>query len=234
MNSNFLTSKIIHTDFQQQQLEEICSWLQMNQEVNINIKTILNKSNIILINTENESIKIKTVRELKEKLAYAGYDTKQTQYVIFLSADKLTHAAQNALLKTIEEPPVQTQIILITNTPTKLLPTIRSRCQIISVARIESKSDTSVSPELNQAIKILLSDDIASKIEFAQNYKDRDSAIAFCNKLLPEVHKQLQNSQVTQKKSKLRSLAQQLISITQQLEQNTNVRLTLEVAFLSI
>lgn len=44
-------------------------------------------------------------------------------------ADRLSIAAQNALLKTLEEPPGQALIVLITAAPGALLPTVRSRCQ---------------------------------------------------------------------------------------------------------
>jgi DNA polymerase-3 subunit delta' len=46
-------------------------------------------------------------------------------------ADKMTEGASNALLKTLEEPPSTSHIILVTSRPDKLLPTIRSRCQTI-------------------------------------------------------------------------------------------------------
>jgi DNA polymerase-3 subunit delta' len=46
-------------------------------------------------------------------------------------ADRLSLAAQNALLKTLEEPPGQALILLVTAAPGGLLPTVRSRCQRI-------------------------------------------------------------------------------------------------------
>jgi len=44
-------------------------------------------------------------------------------------ADRLSLAAQNALLKTLEEPPGQALMVLVTAAPGALLPTVRSRCQ---------------------------------------------------------------------------------------------------------
>ncbi len=46
--------------------------------------------------------------------------------------EKLNQSAQNALLKTLEEPPPGTHLILLTTSPDKLLPTTRSRCQLVS------------------------------------------------------------------------------------------------------
>ncbi len=51
--------------------------------------------------------------------------------VILNDAHRMTTEAANALLKTLEEPPAQALIVLITDSPGTLLPTIRSRCQQI-------------------------------------------------------------------------------------------------------
>ncbi|MBQ7721395.1 MAG: hypothetical protein IJT64_00650 [Kiritimatiellae bacterium] len=53
---------------------------------------------------------------------------------IIVSADRMNEAAANAFLKILEEPPRKTLILLVTDAPQQLLPTIRSRCQRIDVA----------------------------------------------------------------------------------------------------
>ena len=52
--------------------------------------------------------------------------------VIIHEAGSLTTEAQNALLKTLEEPPLTSFLILTTSKKTDLLPTVLSRCQIVS------------------------------------------------------------------------------------------------------
>ena len=59
------------------------------------------------------------------------YEAKVKVYIID-EADALTEEAANALLKTLEEPSMASMLILITERPSALLPTIRSRCQIVS------------------------------------------------------------------------------------------------------
>src|SRR5439155_6006107 len=54
-------------------------------------------------------------------------------------ADLMNAAAQNALLKTLEEPAGRSLIILLTDQPHALLPTIRSRCQLIRFAPLDEK-----------------------------------------------------------------------------------------------
>jgi hypothetical protein len=55
-------------------------------------------------------------------------------------ADAMNPQAQNALLKTLEEPAGRTLIILLTEQPGALLPTIRSRCQVIPFAALDEKT----------------------------------------------------------------------------------------------
>src|SRR5688572_2011041 len=54
-------------------------------------------------------------------------------------AELMNPAAQNAMLKTLEEPAGRTLIMLLTDQPHALLPTIRSRCQLVRFAPLETK-----------------------------------------------------------------------------------------------
>lgn len=58
----------------------------------------------------------------------------ETKLVILVEADRLADDSANAFLKTLEEPPPQTLIVLITELPERLLPTIRSRCIRLDLA----------------------------------------------------------------------------------------------------
>lgn len=86
---------------------------------------------LIIINAEN-SIKIEQIRDLKKLISRRPYQAK-TKIIVISEAEKLTIPSQNALLKTLEEPPQSTLIILETQGRDSLLPTIISRCQIQSV-----------------------------------------------------------------------------------------------------
>jgi len=59
---------------------------------------------------------------------YAGYKVIRLE-----PADRLTESAANALLKTLEEPTAATILLLVTDRPAALLPTIRSRCQMVAL-----------------------------------------------------------------------------------------------------
>lgn len=60
--------------------------------------------------------------------------------VVFMNADRLNKEASNRLLKTIEEPPRQCLFLLVTDQPSRLLPTVVSRCQHVVVAAGEDVS----------------------------------------------------------------------------------------------
>jgi DNA polymerase-3 subunit delta' len=76
---------------------------------------------------DNGSIKIDAVRDLVERANFRPFEGRR-RAVIIDDADALVMAAQNGLLKTLEEPPSASVFILVTSRPDTLLPTVRSRC----------------------------------------------------------------------------------------------------------
>jgi DNA polymerase-3 subunit delta' len=56
------------------------------------------------------------------------------RFVVIDPADAMNPQAQNALLKTLEEPPDETTLVLVAASPDALLPTVRSRCQRVAFA----------------------------------------------------------------------------------------------------
>ena len=76
---------------------------------------------------DSGAIKVEQVRELIDRAAYRPFEGRR-RVVIIDEADALVPAAQNALLKTLEEPPSLSVFMLITARPDALLPTVRSRC----------------------------------------------------------------------------------------------------------
>ena len=79
---------------------------------------------------EGKAIKVDQVRELINKIALTSYG-QRSRVIIISPADALNVNASNSLLKTLEEPPANTVLILISDKPSKLTATIRSRTQMI-------------------------------------------------------------------------------------------------------
>ena len=74
-------------------------------------------------------------REVKIFLELTPHQENGKKIVVIYSAERLTIAASNALLKTIEEPPNNCLIIFTVNNLANLLPTITSRCRLISFSK---------------------------------------------------------------------------------------------------
>ena len=74
------------------------------------------------------SIKIEQVRDVIDRAGYRPFEGRR-RVVIIDEADAMVDAAQNALLKTLEEPPPSSVFVLISAMPDALLPTVLSRCQ---------------------------------------------------------------------------------------------------------
>lgn len=81
----------------------------------------------------NRLIRVDQMRELEQEANFHPYEGKARVFLIE-DADRLNEQSSNALLKTLEEPPPTSYLILITSRPASLLPTIRSRCQAIRFA----------------------------------------------------------------------------------------------------
>ena len=77
---------------------------------------------------DSGSIKVDQVRGAIERTAYRPFEGRR-RVVIIDEADAMEAPPQNALLKTLEEPPSASTFVLVTSRPDVLLPTVRSRCQ---------------------------------------------------------------------------------------------------------
>ncbi len=75
-----------------------------------------------------------------EASAYRTAALGRGKMFIIDEAELLDAVAQNALLKTLEEPPERTYIVLVSSQPQRLLPTIRSRCQFVQFNPLDDAS----------------------------------------------------------------------------------------------
>ena len=99
-----------------------------------------NQPDIITVKHEKPaSISVDDVREqINGDIMIKPYSSPYKVYII-PEADLMTPQAQNAILKTIEEPPEYAVIFLLTENADSLLPTIRSRCVMLKLRNIKDK-----------------------------------------------------------------------------------------------
>lgn len=100
----------------------------------LEMENLFNSPDYIEITPDGNSIKIAQIRKLQSDILVKPY--KSYKIYVIDEAQKMTVEAQNALLKTLEEPPKYAIIILITNNKESLLETIKSRCEIIKFTPI--------------------------------------------------------------------------------------------------
>src|SRR5262245_46662295 len=85
---------------------------------------------------DSGSIKIEPIRDAIDRSSYRPFEGRR-RVVIIDEADALVAQAQNALLKTLEEPPSASVFILVTSRPDALLPTVLSRCPRLRFRQLE-------------------------------------------------------------------------------------------------
>ena len=86
---------------------------------------------LLLVAPEDRQIKIDEIRLIDDALSFRPFEGR-TKIVIVDDADTMNIAAANAFLKTLEEPPGDSVLILISSRPDRLPATIRSRCSRVN------------------------------------------------------------------------------------------------------
>lgn len=109
-----------------------------------------------LVRPFNRMIRIDPMREIDREANFLPYEGRARVFLIE-DADRLNEQSSNALLKTLEEPPSTSHLILLTSHPASLLATIRSRCQVV---RFSPLSSAEIEAHLTRNDKKLSPDDV--------------------------------------------------------------------------
>jgi DNA polymerase III delta prime subunit len=135
----------------------------------------INQDPDTLIINRQKTIGIEAIRKIKKWLSQKAYQEKKRLIVIY-QAQQLTIEAQNAFLKTLEEPPKNTLILLAVDNSHRLLPTIISRCQIVRL-----KANNSLQKPIDQKLIEVFNKNLAEKIIFSQKMgkKKKEEVLAW-------------------------------------------------------
>ncbi len=168
------------------------------------------------------SIGIDNVRNIQSFLSKKPIRGKKN-IAILHDAHLLTHPAQQAILKTLEEPPGNSEIYLVTTQPDTLLPTILSRCQLIQTMVV---IPSEVEGSLSLIKKLLSAGSVSERIELLDTANfDRKSFSDFLDQFELYLHNSITNSSVIPAQAGIQS---NLISQTRTyLKSNCNLRLVL-------
>jgi hypothetical protein len=139
------------------------------------IWSILKEPNILpnnpdLLLIEDEKIGIKEIKILINHLSTKPFGQTAKSAVI-LDGTNITPDAQNALLKTLEEPSGESIILIGVDSETKLLPTVLSRCLVISL------QPSAVSSQTNFDLEKLLNASIEERFEIVEKAADKDKLL---------------------------------------------------------
>lgn len=119
----------------------------------------------------SDVITVERVRKIKDFFHMSAADGGR-RVVIVDAADDLNRSAANALLKELEEPPARTTLLLIAHQPSRLLPTIRSRCRVLRCAPLApdalSQALTQAGAETSPATLALAAGSVGDAIRLQQ------------------------------------------------------------------
>lgn len=104
-----------------------------------------------------KAISVNTVRNMIERMQMSSM-SGQWRVILIDAVDELTVAAENAILKLLEEPPQQTLFLLVTHQLSNVLPTVRSR------ARVEKMHPLTISELRELCVKFMPDTEISSEI----------------------------------------------------------------------
>ncbi len=128
-----------------------------------------NHSNVLWFG-EEEKLGIGEARKIKDFLSLKPYQGK-SQAVVILAAEDLTDPAQNALLKTLEEPNENVTIILGVSSEDQLLPTIVSRC---TVSNLQNTPTSEVGFKFEEEIKKLIGSSMEERFKFVEKLDEKE------------------------------------------------------------
>lgn len=175
----------------------------------------------LIIVKPDPTISIDTVRELKKKLKLKPFSAK-SKIALITSANLLTLQAQQALLKTLEEPMLNNFLILELVNHHHLLETTRSRCQLIKAPRLTETLNKINLKQAGSIISIIQQSSPGMRIAYLDKFKKRSEALTLLNSLLLYFRYKLRKDTSWAAAAKLTH--ETIVS----LENNVNTNLTLE------
>lgn len=174
---------------------------------------------------EEGTVGIEAIRDFTRNLSLAPRNSP-AKAGILTDMERLTVEAQNALLKTIEEPPPHTYILGTTSNPEALLPTVRSRMTVVITRTVSS-----IDPSVQKLLQKLLDHSPGKRLQFIEPYvTTRDDAKKFVATIIAAAREEL----LARPTPKLTNLIRSLLAAQSQLSVNVNQKLVVDNAFLPL
>ena len=134
---------------------------------------------ITVTDPEHKAVAVKIVRQFREDMFIRP---NESDYKIYLFPQELNIEGQNTLLKILEEPPKHCVIMLLSNNPEQLLPTVRSRCTELT---LQPLSEDILRNALKNQFPDAASEDIAAAISRSGGFLGQAQEILRSGTALP-------------------------------------------------
>ena len=180
-----------------------------------------------IVRLPNDAVRvgIADIRDMIHDLSISPNQSK-TKAGVLTALERLTPEAQNALLKTLEEPPPHTVILAETGQADALLPTILSRFTVVPLGPEDSSGQT----DYQELIKTLLASSPGHVLTLLEPYtKTSDEAKVFVAALIVSARALLLSAPAP---GKLTKLIRNLLTAQSMLSVNVNQKLVVDNAFL--
>ncbi|HYD34566.1 MAG TPA: hypothetical protein VD999_00705 [Vitreimonas sp.] len=227
MPRSFFTPYLLISTVSQPPRELVQQFLSQHPELP---QLSLTHPNVMVINEESEGLKIETLRNLLSELALMP-PVPGSRLVVIAGFETAQPVAQQVLLKTLEEPPSDTLILLITQTLEAILPTIQSRCRSERVgdttAGNQRDAASAQSTAIQPLLELLKTGNYSDLIKTVEKISEREEAV----NLVSELVRQYQ-TQLTQRGTP--EVMKVLLTASDHLKTNANVKLILENALFRI
>lgn len=149
---------------------------------------LINNPDCEILETEEKSIKVDQIRELQKNILKKPIAGERKVYII-PQANKLNIAAQNCLLKTLEEPPEYVTLILISSSVYSVIGTVRSR---VKVVKIGTKTITETRSEIIEILDTLKYKNRVEVLKYSEFFeKNKDDIIEILHEMLIYCNKRI-------------------------------------------
>lgn len=168
--------------------------------------------------------KTHTINSIRELTRTLGLRAPVKRGVLVEEAEKLTTEAANAFLKTLEEPPQDTIIVLTAPNKGSVLETIASRCLVKDLGLGEVELNAKQKEKAQETFEKLRHGGVGERFKFVDTVKDRENAILF---VVGQIYAAREAMTKENKPKEHATLIDALVQTHKDLEANVNTKLTL-------
>lgn len=196
---------------------------QINRKTGLELPPEISPENLkypdILVLEPQPAIGIDAIRKLKNYLLLQPHSLR-CKSVVILAADKMTPEAQNALLKTLEEPAADTFIFLEVSNPDLLLQTTISRCQL---KMVKTKTSAEIPDQAVIAdVRKILTSSPGKRITYLDPVSNKEEAKTLLEKIINSF------THIHRRHPSTAGITKGAIQALHNLENNCNYKLVME------